>query len=337
MAILSNSNWEDLFRWIEGHSQWGRFPIESSQPLRPNQELRVWLHQLSPASEDTNVTSAQDARASRRIANGPEDDSAPAPQVAVERQFRCLGNVEMSKLEEKRHPHVWPPHRDYGLPQQYRQCCNTISSDLETAVGTLSTGRAPSYDSEMLSLPDYLIRDTWSNFKVPTTVVLDDEYRGDAIMYGWCSPALNLFNPEDKEDREMKWRVQHWRARSYMVYRDGFDMGAFVQLHRGGDHTWHRDTVEVTELQALIILLDRQTIYAPQKQKLRAWLVSGNDKRFRVLEAYLDQDVDVHALHVSILDERAWPVEGQQPRTNSYGDDLVWKWLLSWVFPQPLS
>lgn len=77
--------------------------------------------------------------------------------------------------------------------------------------------------------------------------------------------------------------------------------------------------------------------FAPAKRKLRAWLIPVNSERFRVLEAYLDQDVDVHAFHVSIRGERAWPVGEPYPKKNIYGTDEVWKWLLSWGLPQPLN
>ncbi|KAK8074015.1 hypothetical protein PG994_004914 [Apiospora phragmitis] len=131
--------------------------------------------------------------------------------------------------------------------------------------------------------------------------------------------------------------MQHWMAGCYMCYRDRFDMGAVIQLHRNCDDTWHRNTVEVAELQTLIILLDRQTVYAPEKRKPRAWLISVNRESFRVLEAYLDQDVDMYAFHVFVLGERAWPVGAPYPRKDIYGDDPAWKWPLSWVMPQPLN
>lgn len=76
-------------------------------------------------------------------------------------------------------------------------------------MGYLSTGMAPVDDAEILSLPDYRVRDTWSSFEVPVNVWLDAEYRGDAIMCGWRSPALSRFHPEDREDRGIKWRMQH--------------------------------------------------------------------------------------------------------------------------------
>ncbi|KAK7917694.1 hypothetical protein PG985_011302 [Apiospora marii] len=336
MALLSDANWTDLFGWIEGHSQWARFPIDESKSLRPNQELRVWLHRLPPVVEDTTRSSAHDAEAPSSIADGQGQNSSPTTRDVVERQFRCLNHEEMAKLQETRKTSLWP-RMDWCPPSWIGPSCSTIANNLEAAVGCLSTGMAPVDDAEMLSLPDYLVRDTWSSFKVPVNVLLGDEYRGDAIMYGVGTPALNLFNPEDREDRGTTWRIQHWLANNYMVYRDGFDMGAVIKIHRSGDHTWHRDTIEVAELQALIILLDRQTIYAPKKRKLRAWLVSVNTERFRVLEAYLDQDADAHSFHFSILDERAWPLEDQYPKNDIHGDDETWKWLLSWVLPQPLT
>lgn len=99
MALLSDSNWTELFGWIEGHSQWGRFPIDKSKPLRSGQELRVWLHQVAPAMGNTKAASAG---AARPISDGPAKDNDPGSQVVVERQFPRLGQTEMAKLEDTR-------------------------------------------------------------------------------------------------------------------------------------------------------------------------------------------------------------------------------------------
>ncbi|KAK8876860.1 hypothetical protein PGQ11_001806 [Apiospora arundinis] len=77
---------------------------------------------------------------------------------------------------------------------------------------------------------------------------------------------------------------------------------------KGGDP----DTVEMPEIMALFRLLQRQKRYAPAKRKLRAWLVSMTRGRFRAIEAYVNQDVDVHEFHISTLGKCAWS-----------GDDII--------------
>ncbi|KAK8005590.1 hypothetical protein PG990_011627 [Apiospora arundinis] len=67
MAVLSDAQWEDLHRWIESHSPWERFPIETSKPLRPNEQLQVWLHQLIPTKKSSQPKAPADS----------DDDAAP--------------------------------------------------------------------------------------------------------------------------------------------------------------------------------------------------------------------------------------------------------------------
>ncbi|KAK6857273.1 hypothetical protein PG995_007460 [Apiospora arundinis] len=92
-------------------------------------------------------------------------------------------------------------------------------------------------------------------------------------------------------------------ATGYLCSREGWDLGAVIDMPRdwskGGDpdtveepESWHPDTVEVREIRALFRLLQRQKALAPAKSKLGAWVVSTTRDRFHALEAYVDQDVD---------------------------------------------
>ncbi|KAK8102324.1 hypothetical protein PG984_015470 [Apiospora sp. TS-2023a] len=156
-------------------------------------------------------------------------------------------------------------------------------------------------------------------FQVPAKVELDTEYRGDAIMYGLCSPSTSLHGS-----------MQHWSARHFIVHNPDREMGAIIAM-TGGVHT--PNSIDHCELQALTILLDRQqVIYLPKKMKLSAWLISIKPEYFRVLEAYLDQNVDPHTFHFSIVDECRW---GKRARRNLDGSDKEYEWLLSWALAQP--
>ncbi|KAK6839256.1 hypothetical protein PG987_005122 [Apiospora arundinis] len=138
-------------------------------------------------------------------------------------------------------------------------------------------------------------------------------------------------------------------ATGYLCSREGWDLGAVIDMPRdrskGGDpdtveepESWHPDTVEVCEIRALFRLLKRQKALAPAKRKLRAWVVSMTQDRFRALEVYVDQDVDVHEFHISILGECAWSGDDRiLPGKQLWGDDKELKWLLSWILAQPLD
>ncbi|KAK7972616.1 hypothetical protein PG996_006824 [Apiospora saccharicola] len=71
-------------------------------------------------------------------------------------------------------------------------------------------------------------------------------------MYGLYSPSENLGG-----------KRQHWQARNYIVHPDS-DMGAVIEV-RDGD--FRPGTIDVCELQALVILLDRQMMCYPEKGK----------------------------------------------------------------------
>ncbi|KAK6856533.1 hypothetical protein PG995_006720 [Apiospora arundinis] len=89
--------------------------------------------------------------------------------------------------------------------------------------------------------------------------------------------------------------------------------------------------IEVCEMLALTILLDRQTGFHPDKEKLKAWVISIQADYFCVLEAYLHQSVNPCAFYFSIVDEQDWKQAGEK---NLEGGDKEWEWLPSWAFPQ---
>ncbi|KAK6840022.1 hypothetical protein PG987_005888 [Apiospora arundinis] len=154
-------------------------------------------------------------------------------------------------------------------------------------------------------------------FKVPVPVELDDDYRGDGIMQAVGSPARHLHGAH-----------QHWNARNYLVNQE-YDMEALIdirdELKRGVCG------IEVYEMLALTILLDRQTGFHPDNQKLKALVISIQANYFCVLEAYLDQSVNPYVFYFSIVDEQDWRQAGKK---NLEGDDKEWEWLLSWNFTQ---
>ncbi|KAK8023854.1 hypothetical protein PG993_011920 [Apiospora rasikravindrae] len=128
----------------------------------------------------------------------------------------------------------------------------------------------------------------------------------------------------------LKGSTQHWNARNYIVHQ-GFDMGAVIEIR---DEVKRPGRIDICELQALIILLDRQTVYSPNKAKLRAWVVSVKPDYFRALEAYVDQSVNPKEFHFSIVDEETW---ADRTTKNLESNDKQWKWLISWIFAQPIN
>ncbi|KAK7973715.1 hypothetical protein PG989_015563 [Apiospora arundinis] len=154
-------------------------------------------------------------------------------------------------------------------------------------------------------------------FKVPVPVELDDDYRGNGIMQAVGSPARHLHDAH-----------QHWNARNYLVNHE-YDMGAVIDIRDEAKRGVRG--IEVCEMLAFTILLDRQTGFRPDKQKLKAWAISIRADYFRVLEAYLDQGVNPYVFYFSIVDEQDWKQAGKK---NLEGNDKEWEWLLLWAFPQ---
>ncbi|KAK8023850.1 hypothetical protein PG993_011916 [Apiospora rasikravindrae] len=155
-------------------------------------------------------------------------------------------------------------------------------------------------------------------------MVLDEEYRADRIMRGFGSPNQNL-----------KGERQHWNAKNWLVTETDSHMGAVIEMY--GVDSSHTTGIDVCEIQALIILLDRQVVLRPRKQKLKAWLVSVQMNRgFRALEAWLDQSVDEYVFHFAVVDERGWPRDSESHKTIDGSTD-EWKWLLSYVLAQSID
>ncbi|KAK8070695.1 hypothetical protein PG997_010898 [Apiospora hydei] len=113
-------------------------------------------------------------------------------------------------------------------------------------------------------------------------------------------------------------------------------MGAVVEMY--GEEVHDAATaLDVCEIQALIILLDRQTVADPDKEKLGAWLVSIQRGRgFRVLEAWLDQGVDEYEFHFAVRGVE-WPLNERGVEKTVDGSTEEWKWLLSWVLAQSVD
>lgn len=100
----------------------------------------------------------------------------------------------------------WPSHN-----------INEITPFLADALGYLN-GTAEISDEE-------LSRYTWNTklpFKVPVKVLLDMEYRSDAIMRGLNSPSENLGG-----------KRQHWQTRKSIVQGLEADMGAAIEVRDG--------------------------------------------------------------------------------------------------------
>ncbi|KAK8102329.1 hypothetical protein PG984_015475 [Apiospora sp. TS-2023a] len=356
VTILEESHWEDLFNWVEGQPAREAVRVTRSAPIRVNR-LSIWLHDrpsrftalTSPAishkssPEENNISSKFQANSRKHTQISSQeclksgspgssiysDGSSPPTAsgaglqgvtrrtgaVAVQSQFRALTEIEMEPLKQRPNDKtsLWPkPNRHTGSWPSHN--LNEITLFLADALGYL-TGTAPISDDE-------LAKYTWNEklpFKVPVKVLLDIAYRSDAIMDGLYSPSENLGG-----------KRQHWQARNYIVHPDS-DMGAVIEV---ADGVFRPGTIDVCELQALVILLDRQMMYCPEKAKPRAWVVSIKPEHFRVLEAYLDQRVNPYEFHFSIVEECSY-IGARTKRLD--GKDKEWKWLLSWALAQLLK
>lgn len=314
MANLGDQYWDDLYNWIEKHPATGVVWI-NREAYRVG-SLSIHLHDISqPAvSESENIPPS---------GNRP---STSQKQPTIRPGFRPLKSAELANLLKEPDPDgsLRPkPRAVVGdwLPQPI----DDILRNLEMAIGYLR-GCAPVSDSiANTNRPGYFMSDNNFNFgfSVPINLALDHELRGDCIMRGLQSPALNSQGIP----------VQQWRARSYIFMRGTADMGAVIQsLHE----SITPNSIDVCEMQALIILLDRQTAFRSDKQKLRAWLISINRRRgFRILEAWYDQN-DKYAFHFSILQRRPWVGGNKAGWRNKLIDGSTdeWKWLLSWALAQ---
>ncbi|KAK8070696.1 hypothetical protein PG997_010899 [Apiospora hydei] len=198
----------------------------------------------------------------------------------------------MAFLESDKDVALWPKP-DWLMEHWPSQTISHITLRLAQALGYMA-GRAPISD-EVLETYEW---NSKAPFQVPVNVVLNDEYRGDCIMTGLNSPSENNGPPHINEGRGL----QHWNARSYIVHQNG-DMGAVIGIE---DSERTPGSIDICELQALMILLDRQTVYHPEKAKLRAWVVSVKPDYLRALEAYVDQSVDRYTFHFSIVGETTW-------------------------------
>ncbi|KAK8074016.1 hypothetical protein PG994_004915 [Apiospora phragmitis] len=194
MSILADLHWEDLFNWIETLPQLERLPIDRSNPQRPSQQLRVWLHQLSPVPKAAKTGASTTAQAWIPPADCVDEKDLPAVGVAVKRQFRRLRAAEMSKLAEFQNPLLRPRPDPYFGKCFGSQTASEITGNLQQAIGYF-TGSAPVSDEGLLKGDD--IRETWFSLKVSVHVVLDSDYRGDAIIYGHDSPAENRRDTEE--------------------------------------------------------------------------------------------------------------------------------------------
>ncbi|KAK6822500.1 hypothetical protein PG987_014045 [Apiospora arundinis] len=316
MSILGDQQWLELFTWIESNPANGIIPMKR-EPHRVG-SLFIYLHDLSQPA----------ASAPRGPENIPLSSNRPSgqKQPTIRPKFRPLQPAELAILRREPDPRnsLWPKPRalvGHWLPQPV----DDILGNLEAAIGYLR-GCAPVNDSvATTNIPGYFKHNKFP-FDLPINLALDDETRGDCILRGVQSPALNSQGIP----------VQHWTAMSYIFMRGTADMGAVIMSRNESIIPY---SIDVCEMQALIILLDRQTVFQPNKMKLRAWLISINPNRgFRILEAWLDQNTNKYAFHFSILEERSWP----PPEVYQLGwrNKLIdgstdeWKWLLSWALAQ---
>lgn len=230
--------------------------------------------------------------------------------MAIPPQFRPLTNTELGMLKNRDDDIFWPqPNQSTGSQPWHN--INEIAMNLGQASHYLA-GTVPVTDE---GLKRYSFKNV-GPFKVPVPILLEDERRGDRFMKGLL--------PMSRTDR----RLQHWKSLNYIRHENG-DLGAIVEIHDGD---FHPNTIDNCELFALSILLDRQTCWDNNKPKLKAWIVSIKTHHFRILEAYLDQQLNKNDFHFSIVEERPY-TKGRVKSLD--GGDEEWKWLLSWVFAQP--
>ncbi|KAK8004864.1 hypothetical protein PG990_010901 [Apiospora arundinis] len=363
---LSGKDWLDLVIWIEARALDDAFSVEPHQTAEYEHKGRtkVLLHNLSrhiptiepvrqqsssgpsnllssitnltitgrnqiasplPGRENVPLTGSS---GSRGAGSAQATTQAPTPQASapqVPRQFRPLNSQQMNSLLAGHSDDLWPdssdPYRAW-LPQS----ANEIVTNLKRSVGVMQ-GCAP-VSNEVAKRPFRgHLKDppSWWDLKVPINVDFDLDYRGDQIMRGRHSPAHN----------RVESGVQPWHALCYMLHRQGWDMGAVLGIHASETDP---GSIEVCEIQALLIMLERQKLFDREKRVLRSWMVSVKRKRgFRIMEAWVDQEVEKPELHFSLLEDRPWPKDGEEGELPEHIDDDTtqeWRWLLSWVFAQ---
>ncbi|KAK8876867.1 hypothetical protein PGQ11_001813 [Apiospora arundinis] len=371
MPILEDQDWTALVTWIENRL------LHTPISLKPHQTMdggnkgrtKVFIHNRSsdpPISEQFRQQNAGPGNMllsiTNRAATGPSRPASPLPgrenvplssssqnrgtgsaqataQSQVQLQFRPLNTSEMKWLKDGKilaakelaclnngASNLWPQPlqlRNTRFPQSSSE----ITTYLHEAVGYLQ-GCAPVSDEIAKDPPPDTFNEPYQcPFSIPKNVALDVQYRGDAIMRGLQSPARN----------RVESGVQPWKTQCYMLDRQEWNMGAVLEIHDSIGPS-NNDHIEVCELQALLILLERQTAFDPKKVVLRAWLVSVKRHRgFRVMEAWVDQSFNTPTFHFTLLGERYWPKidygVGVYPQTIDGRTD-EWDWLLKWLFAQ---
>ncbi|KAK7917695.1 hypothetical protein PG985_011303 [Apiospora marii] len=242
---------------------------------------------------------------------GPQAAPRASSGHSFRRQFDRLTDTHMALLSQDKDERLWPePDWLHG------------NWPIQTTWGiTVLLSRALGYLAGCGSISDRRLSTyAWNTklpFKVPVKVELNDASWGDAIMRGLHSPSANA-----------QGAMYHWSAGHYIVHNPDKEMGAIIEIP-DGVHTPR--SIDYCELHALCILLARQKTYGYAKPKLSAWVISIKPDHFRVLEAYLDQNVDPHAFHFSIVDECRWM---KRKTRNLDGSDVEYKWLLSWALAQ---